>query len=418
MEIKSKTSSTFCSLPWTHLHVSVTGQVQLCCVSKSLGHIWQNDLETIWNGDQIKRIRLQLLNNEKPKECSNCFFKEDVLKQESLRKSDLVKRYNEIVEPEKITLEDGTCTEMKLRYVDFRFSNLCNFKCRMCDGTFSSSIASEINLIREKLKRPNFGINRGKIDSSNIMYQEFKKQYKNVIEIYFAGGEPIMQKEHFMVLKDLIDLGRAGEITLQYSTNGSKFRNSLGNMFEYWKKFKHVNIIFSIDAFREQAEYWRHGGKWEDIEKNMRECLQYNNIKTSVHSTLGWPNILSWVEFVRYAYDNNLTTTILHRFSATAIDEPKCFRLTAIPPWKKKQISDKLDELYRYIENSLPEHSSNKNIGLMNTILAMRNALYINDEIIDKKEFYDQIDILDSHRGESFFKVFPEHLDLKSYLYE
>ena len=41
------------------------------------------------------------------------------------------------------TKKDGTVEDFKLRYLDFRASNICNLKCRMCGGKFSSRIAKE-----------------------------------------------------------------------------------------------------------------------------------------------------------------------------------------------------------------------------------------------------------------------------------
>ena len=408
-------SNTYCPLPWMHLYIGVTGQVQHCCVSEPIGYYPKESLERIWNSDHVKKVRLQLLNNEKPKACSDCFYKEDVLQSFSLRQTSL-KEFGHLVNPEEITLPDGTCTEMKLHYIDFRFSNLCNFKCRMCDGIFSSSIATETLNIRKKTGNEKFGLTHVKVDYGQQMYEEFKKQYGNVKQIYFAGGEPIMQKEHFMVLSDLIEINKAKDIKLYYSTNGSKFVNSLGNMFDYWKHFKVVDVTFSIDAFGKQAEYWRHGGEWKDIENNMRECLKYPNIKNRMHSTIGWPNILNWLDFVRYAFDNKLFQDIYTSVGATPIHNPSCFKLSSIPTWKKEQISQKIHELIEYINNNTKIDI--KENYLLNTIEAMDRALFAQDETMNKELFHEKITTIDYYRNESFFDVFPEHLDLKSYIYE
>lgn len=59
-------SDTYCPLPWMHLYIGVTGQVQHCCVSKPIGNFPKDSLEKIWNSAQVKNVRLQLLNNQKP----------------------------------------------------------------------------------------------------------------------------------------------------------------------------------------------------------------------------------------------------------------------------------------------------------------------------------------------------------------
>lgn len=402
-------SKTYCPMPWMHLHVAVDGNVQPCCIGKSIGKIQKNSLEEIWNGNTMKSIRLKMLNNEQPTECSTCFTREQDLSAESLRMQS-IQGYGKYVNPELETQHDGTVKDMKLRYVDFRFNNLCNFKCRICNPMYSSNIGSEI-------------VNFHKIDIINvvnkngsILYEELKKQYDNVTRIYFAGGEPIMQREHFQVLKDLIDTDRAKNISLMYSTNGSKLKNGLGNMFEYWPHFKEVEVVFSLDGYGKPIEYWRSGTNWLEVEENIRYIKRYDNIEARVHSVVGWPNVFNWIEFIKYALESDLIDSLLSVTEITPINDPYCFALSSAPDFKKKVIVKELNKLKEYIWIYISYTKYTKKIELIKAIDILIKSVYVSDVPLSKKQFMLKNTRLDTWRDEDFFTAFPEHEDMRPYI--
>ena len=401
-------STTYCPMPWMHLHVSVTGGVQPCCIGKNIGDIQKNSLEDIWNNDEMKDIRLKMLDNEKPKQCSECYNRED-LGSASLRINS-IHNYANLVDPINDTQADGSLTEMKLRYVDFRFNNLCNFKCRICNPVYSSNIGSEI-------------VNFHKIDLINvvnkngpILYEEMKKQYDNVKKIYFAGGEPIMQREHFQVLKDLIESDRAKDIELIYSTNGSRFKNGLGNMFEYWPHFKKVEIVFSLDGYGSAAEYWRSGTNWEEVEENIKHTKNYPNIVVKVNSVIGWPNIFNWINFIKYALETELIDDLLSAIEVIPINDPYCYALSGVPEFKKKEIINELEKFKYYVWAFASRVKYTKPADLLMCIDVLIKSVNISDTPFIKKHFIVKNTKLDTWRGEDFFTAFPEHEDMRPYI--
>ena len=82
-------SKTYCPLPWQHLATHPHGGVTLCCISDHTGGLNRarnkdnflslNDssIEEHLNSDYYKEVRLQMLNNEKPKACLRCFEEEE-----------------------------------------------------------------------------------------------------------------------------------------------------------------------------------------------------------------------------------------------------------------------------------------------------------------------------------------------------
>lgn len=407
-------SDTFCAMPWSHLHVGVNSQVHLCCISRPIGSMKRNSLEEIWNGEIMKRVRIELLSNKKPKECHACFYREDQLKSTSMRQ-EMTNEFSQYIDPINDTAPDGSVSDMKLFYVDFRFNNLCNFKCRICSPIYSSSIGSEIiHNTNSKSKSTTIVKNTGP-----LLYTEIKKQYPHVKKIYFAGGEPVMQKEQFQVLQDLIDSGRASDVSLIYNTNGSKFKNSIGNMFDYWEKFKQVDIIFSIDGYGKPAEYWRSGTNWEEVEANIRIANNHPaNINPHIHSVVGWPNIFNWIEFIKYALDTDMVSKLMSSINITVLDNPICYALSVVPKFKKDVIENELTKLKEYVLNHRTFNSSS-GTQLVDGIDMLIRSLYAEPRIgnnkLVKEEFRLKNTILDEWRGEDFFITFPEHEDMRPY---
>ena len=73
-------SETFCILPWIHLHGWPTGEAYPCCVavdSLPVGNLKQNTMEEIWNNNEMKNMRQNMLSNKPCKECRRCYEDEN-----------------------------------------------------------------------------------------------------------------------------------------------------------------------------------------------------------------------------------------------------------------------------------------------------------------------------------------------------
>ena len=142
-------SKNFCMYPWVHLHAHPTGKVFPCCGADPspgpVGDARVDTLETIWNNDNMKDLRKSMLSETWSPYCVRCYEQENSgffsMRNEANR------NLGHYIEDVDKTLEDGTHPEFKIRYWDVRFSNLCNFKCRMCCPEFSSSWGSEIKKV-------------------------------------------------------------------------------------------------------------------------------------------------------------------------------------------------------------------------------------------------------------------------------
>ena len=114
---------TKCILPWTHLHVWPNHNVFPCCITNyKVGSTKNDTMKDIWNNDEMKNIRKQMLEGQKPKACDACYKAEQYgqVSQRITMNKTLAKEYHRIVD----TKPDGTVEKMDLAYWDYGYREL------------------------------------------------------------------------------------------------------------------------------------------------------------------------------------------------------------------------------------------------------------------------------------------------------
>jgi len=398
-------SKNFCILPWIHFHSWPDGRVMPCCVSDSNKPFSKIEKDTsiieMMNSEDFKKMRLNMLDDKPVEVCQRCYDLETVgvftLRQgqngRAMDSIDLVKATN----------EDGSIDKFEMKYMDIRFSNLCNMKCRSCGPSCSSQWAQEFLETRgEEITKKYFGISKMVVNSNEdqIFLSKLKPYLKDVKEVYFAGGEIIITPEHYECLDYWIDNGLAEQVELNYTTNFSVLKYKDKDLIEYWKKFPKLQIWASLDAKGEVAEIMRKGTDWERIEKNIRELKE--NVPHAVFQitpTISIWNIFSYPAFFDYLIDNEL----IDKDSAPRLNictSPWYANIMILPDETRKKLEEKYrDYIFKYcysqpivanfkiIENSLKHGSENKG------------------GILEFKKFNDELDQI---RGESLIDIIPE----------
>ena len=143
-------NKTFCMAPWLHTYLSPQLERRLCCASleKSTNFKQYIDssgpdkhplkfttLEEHWNSDYMKQVRIDLMEGKEIPQCETCNHK--LLNAQVYRQHFNRMFENQIDEAFEKTDEAGHTT-MEVTSFDYRFSNLCNFTCRMCCLLYTS----------------------------------------------------------------------------------------------------------------------------------------------------------------------------------------------------------------------------------------------------------------------------------------
>ena len=371
-----------------HIFGGLRGTFHLCCHAEfqpntTIVGDHSQKLEDIWNSEVYKKVRLDFLANKIPNDCiTACYNKE---KQGSISNRQQVNsRFNKKAYLQDKTNIDGSI-DSKPTYLDIRFGNLCNFKCRMCGPDASTSWYTD------SIEPRNSVIDY--FSDNDIFWKDIPKFLPQLEEVYFAGGEPFIQDGHYKMLNLLIDSGYAKNINISYNTNLSYSKFKKHDLKTLWANFNKVSVWPSVEGYGRRAEYSRKGLSWSNFEKHV--SLFKDNITTissviNIYSITSMPNLILWCK------SRNLY------FNGTVQIAPEAQSITCLP----EDIKGKLTDLYTGFIDKYKNILDSSEIYNINSWIAYMNSKDDTHLLTDFKQFNDK---LDSSRNESFISTYPEY---------
>ena len=395
-------SDTFCMLPWMHLHAIPDGRAYPCCFGFDpypVGNANEKSMKEIFNDERMKKLRLNMLNNKKSKECGKCYDQEKS-GFFSLRLSSN-KHFGHLIDLVDSTKADGTA-DFIMKYWDIRFSNLCNMACRSCGTWFSSNWYEDHKKIHGSDPGHPKIMRVGR--SANDIWEQLLEQFDHVEQFYFAGGEPIIMEEHLRILKEL-DKRKMYHVRLIYNTNFSKSKFKGTDIFELWNKFDSVSIGASLDAEGARAELIRKGTKWDDIVANRKRMMEVcPKVDFYISSTVGMVNALHVPDFHRNWVEEGLIKP--QDFNFNLLQWPKWQRMDMFPQEYKKRVEEKYREHMTWLQKN--DHLTRASKGYESAIKWMNER----DTSNNLPMFFKLTKKYDGVRGESLVEVFPELKEL------
>ncbi len=261
----------FCLLPWTHLHVRTDGLFRPCCMwsDPPLENTHSPSLDYSWNSPVMKSLRLDLMNGRPVEGCWKCYERERAgfWSMRQIKNIDLVRHRGR----ERLTAPDGTLPRLQLPFLDLRFSNACNLRCRTCDASQSSAWMADtralgLPVVGERILKSN--------EDWNALWHQLQPLLEQGVEdIRFAGGEPLIMEEHYRVLDFLIER-KLTDVRLTYNTNFSTLRFQGRDVIDLWSRFREVRVAASLDGSGRRGEYLRKGLCWDAVVANREEMLR------------------------------------------------------------------------------------------------------------------------------------------------
>lgn len=345
--------------PWTCAAIEhgitfyQNGTIAPCCV---IDHTYRKDIADI--GNQPFK---DLAQDSFPKECSACQRTE----QHGMTSY-------------RMTFNQRKTEASGYQFLDIRNTNLCNYRCRICCADNSSQIAQEL------------GYNTPIIKQNLDQYKDYIIN-PAVNLVYYTGGEPFINGEHWELLQDMVDQGLSKNIGLNYNTNMSTLRYKDRNIFDIWEKFRSVLVMISIDAVGEKFNSVRSGGDWRTVEKNILALrqfqTQYKNLRVSVSATVSILNIWFLYELLEYFKELNIPVLL------TDLNYPDYLALNVIPDSLQQQALDCIDQIESYV-------GKNKCDYYRNQIQNNTNQHLFNTTVM-------QTLLLDQTRKENLFELVP-----------
>jgi hypothetical protein len=366
----------------------------------------------------MKRIRRQVLNNERPPECEPCFNLEDQ-GVESLRQRHIAGHIPEArvnLYPRALEqLKDDFSMPFEIPTMELKLNNLCNLKCRMCHPMDSTSwndwgevkdfYKAEGNIMYALVEQHNLESkpHLDKFQDNPEWWTNLEKLIPYFRRVEFAGGEPLMDPQHYRILDMLAPYGH--QIEIKYATNLSMLGKSNRTIWEYWPKFKSVAVNVSIDGIGDSYEYVRGNASWAELVNNIKEIQTIPNVSRIVGAvTVQVSNVLILDKIMKYFLNDLGIVFHTHR-----VEYPKVLSAQVLPRPLLDLAYDRLEAMKSQIADYalIKKHPMLLNYTL-GQIEDNQNYLRARDQShlwSDCVEFNRR---LDKSRNQSFIEVTPE----------
>jgi hypothetical protein len=208
-------------------------------------------------------------------------------------------KYNEAIENTDL---DGSTTLQPVSW-DYRFSNLCNFKCRMCGDMLSSSWESEQrqhNMVEWTNPKNTWMVPEVKKQIESFQESQVEAEFSKAVEehrveeVYWVGGEPLMYEQHWRYMQRIVELGDGQNVYARYNTNLSRVDYKGINLYrDILGRIRDWQICASLDGTGPIGEYIRTGLDYNQWLRNFREGVEIatNRRQMRIDFTLTLPGL-------------------------------------------------------------------------------------------------------------------------------
>jgi len=350
---------TMCLAPWVHTYLSPQTERRMCCASREPAQNFEQYIDTAggtgryipitleahWNSEHMRSVRRRMMAGETLSECEVCNNK--------LLNTNVYRDYFSHLFGHKLSQVYASTdaatghTSMDPVSWDYRFSNLCNFKCRTCGDMLSSSWETEEkvhNMVDWTNPKNNWM--RSDIRSEIAHFQENQVEAEfaaaverhTVEEVYWVGGEPLMYEQHWRYMPRIIELGDGNRVYARYNTNLSRVEYRGINLYrDILLHLRDWQICASLDGTGATGEYIRTGLDYTTFLNNFEQ-----GVKLSTHArqmrldfTLTLPGMTEVDNMTALASEMGveMLAKVIFSFSPDIIMSPLALPRTLLDPW-------------------------------------------------------------------------------------
>jgi sulfatase maturation enzyme AslB (radical SAM superfamily) len=244
-------------------------------------------------------------------------------------------------------------------------------------------------------------------------------QIPNLKQVYFAGGEPLMIREHKWFLEEIIRQGYADKILIRYNTNGLLVDDEI---IDLWKQFKKVKVGFSIDAIGDRNYYIRYPSDWATIEKNLHKLDNTpDNIQVSIATAIQILNIKHLADFAKWKITQNFKKVNLENtvggiqagggiINMHLLYMPTYLSIKLLPPEDKAEVRRIFAELANWLHANYRQDEDfwKQNPYGWKRWQGILNFMDAEDHTEQLPAFKEYIEKLEAIRGTDFKATFPE----------
>jgi hypothetical protein len=255
------------------------------------------------------------------------------------------------------TTDETGFTSMKPVSWDYRFTNLCNFKCRMCGDMLSSSWESEQrqhDMIDWSNPKNNWMQPVIKKQIEEFQDTQIEAEFSQAVEehrveeIYWVGGEPLMYEQHWRYMKRIVELGDGPNVYARYNTNLSRVDYKGINLYrDILSRIRDWQICASLDGTGAIGEYIRTGLDYNMWLANFRQgtAIHRHRRQMRIDFTLTLPGMFEVIRIAELARQEgvDILSKVIFSFSPDIVMSPLALPKNILHPW--------LDEILSVLEN-------------------------------------------------------------------
>ena len=359
------TSKSLCLAPWVHTYLSPQTERRMCCASREPAQSFQQyidtesgtgtfipiTLEEHWNGDHMRSVRRRMMAGDRLPECEVC---NDQLLNTDVYRTYFGKlfrhKYSEIF---KQTDADGYTTMQPVSW-DYRFSNLCNFKCRTCGDMLSSSWESEQkthHMVNWSDSKNNWMRPKVREQISQFQDNQIEQEFSDAVEqhrveeVYWVGGEPLMYEQHWRYMQRIIELGDGPRVYARYNTNLSRVEYRGINLYrDILPRIRDWQICASLDGTGKIGEYIRTGLDYDQWLEHFRGAvaIKSHSRQVRIDFTLTLPGMFEVGAITELArqFGVDILAKVIFSFTPEIIMSPLALPRHLLEPWLDELIPE------------------------------------------------------------------------------
>ena len=356
---------TLCLAPWTHTYLSPQTERRMCCASREPAQNFEQYIDTAsgsgryvpvtleqhWNSEHMRSVRRRMIAGETLPECDVCNSK---LLNTSVYRDYFGHLFGHKLEEVYATTDASGATTMQPVSWDYRFSNLCNFKCRTCGDMLSSSWETEQkthNMVDWTNSKNNWMAPIVRQQISQFQDQQIEQEFNDAVEqhrveeIYWVGGEPLMYEQHWRYMRRIVELGDGAKVYARYNTNLSRVNYRGTNLYsDILAHVRDWQICASIDGTGSIGEYIRTGLDYSTFLKNFEAGLEYQKHRRQMRLdfTLTLPGMfeVGAIQQLAQTYDVELLSKVIFSFDPSIVMSPLALPRKLLDPWLDELIAE------------------------------------------------------------------------------
>ena len=354
--------ATLCMAPWVHTYLSPQTERRLCCASREPAQNFEQYIDTSagtgryipitleqhWNSPHMQSVRRRMMAGETLSECEVC---NDKLLNTDVYRSYFNSLFGHKYDAAMAATDASGYTTLKPISWDYRFSNLCNFKCRTCGDMLSSSWESEQrqhNMINWADSKNNWMIPAVRKEISQFQDTQIEAEFAEAVaehrveEVYWVGGEPLMYEQHWRYMRQIVEQGDGGRVYARYNTNLSRVDYRGTNLFrDILAHLRDWQICASLDGTGPVGEYIRTGLDYNEWLGNFRSGMVHakHRRQMRIDFTLTLPGMFEVANIQQLANELgvDVLAKVIFSFSPNIILSP-----LALPRHLVDKLADKL----------------------------------------------------------------------------